>query len=173
MRIGIGYDSHRFDGSGPLRLGGVALPSARGLSRHSDADVLLHALTDALLGAIGAPDIGEQFPPGDTRLRGIDSRVFVERALSQVRAAGFAVGNVDAVVVADSPKLAPHKAALKRSIGTLLGIDPSRVSVKGKTSEGFDPKDAGMTAQVVVLLVARKRERAAAKRKPSPLRRKQ
>jgi 2-C-methyl-D-erythritol 2,4-cyclodiphosphate synthase len=130
----------------------VAIPHARGLAGHSDADVLLHAVTDALLGAIGAPDIGEQFPPDDPRFRNMDSRAFVRRALALVRRRGWGVGNLDATVVADAPKLAGHKARMARAIGSLLQVDPSRVSVKAKTTEGLALGRGGIAAHVVVLL---------------------
>lgn len=168
MRIGIGYDIHRFNGPArrgagkrPLRLGGVTIPSRRGLAGHSDADVLLHAIADALFGAVGAPDLGEQFPPGDPRWRNADSRRFVRAASAKVRAAGFAVGNVDATVIADAPKLVGHKTRIARSIGQLLGIPSARISVKAKTTEGFAPGRAGIAAQAVVLLrpSARRRRR--------------
>ena len=131
MRIGIGYDSHRFNSrSGPLRLGGVRIPHARGLAGHSDADVLLHAVADALLGAIGAPDLGELFPPSDPRWREADSRAFVNEAVTRVRKAGWQVGNLDATVIADAPRLGPHKTAMRRTISRLLRIAPSAVPVK-------------------------------------------
>ena len=165
MRVGIGYDIHRFNGSArkPLKLGGVTVPAARGLAGHSDADVLLHALTDALLGAVGAPDIGEQFPPSDPRWRDADSRVFVETACRAVRRAGWTVGNVDATVIADAPKLTGHKPKIRQSIGRLLGLPVSRVSVKAKTTEGFAPGKSGIAAHVVVLLERRALKRGRAR----------
>lgn len=155
MRIGIGYDIHRLDGKGPLKLGGVAVPSRRGLAGHSDADVLLHALTDALLGAIGAPDIGEQFPSSDPRYRRADSRTFVRAAYAQVRRQGWIVGNVDATIIADAPKLTGHKAKMCRAMSALLAVKPAQVSVKAKTTEGFGPGKDGIAAQAVVLLKKR------------------
>ena len=152
MRVGIGYDVHRFNGKRPLKLGGITIPAARGLSGHSDADVLLHAVADAIFGAVGAPDLGEQFPPGDPRWRGADSRVFVRRALSLARRKGWAVGNVDATVVADAPKLTGYKTRMSQAIGGLLGVDAERVSVKAKTTEGFAPGKQGIAAHAVVLL---------------------
>ena len=152
MRIGIGYDIHRFNGKRPLKLGGVTVPFARGLAGHSDADVLLHALADALLGAISAPDLGEQFPPGDRRYRDADSRIFVEAAYSQVRRLGWSVGNVDMTVIADAPKLTGYKRRMCRAISQLLDIEASRVSVKAKTTEGFAPGARGIAAHTVVLL---------------------
>jgi 2-C-methyl-D-erythritol 2,4-cyclodiphosphate synthase len=153
MRIGIGYDSHRFGGSGPLRLGGITIPHDRGLSGHSDADVLLHAIADALFGAIGAADIGQQFPPGEERTRGADSALFIRTAVEQVGKAGLRIGNVDSVVIADAPKLSDHKATMRAGIARLLGIAPELVGVKAKTTEGFDPRDAGISAHAVVLLL--------------------
>ena len=152
MRIGFGYDVHRLGGRGPLRLGGVAIPFAKGLRGHSDADVLLHAIADALLGAIGAPDIGEQFPPHDPRYKDADSRMFVQTAYGKVRQEGWSVGNLDATVIADAPKLLGYKAQLRRSISRLLQIDSTRVSVKAKTTEGFSPSKHGIAAQAIVLL---------------------
>ena len=152
MRVGIGYDVHRFNGTGPLRLGGITIPSARGLAGHSDADVLLHAVADALFGAVGAPDLGEQFPSSDPRYRGADSRRFIEAARAAVRRKGWAIGNVDATVIADAPRLTAHKVKMSRAIGRLLGIPAARVSVKAKTTEGFAPGKRGIAAQAVVLL---------------------
>jgi 2-C-methyl-D-erythritol 2,4-cyclodiphosphate synthase len=160
MRVGIGFDSHRFDGKRPLKVGGVTIPHGRGLSGHSDADVLLHALADALLGAIGAPDLGELFPSGDPRYRGADSRRFVRAASDRVRKQGWAVGNIDATVIADRPTLTPYKARIRRVIGDLLGVGSSHVSIKAKTTEGFSPAGEGMAAQVVVLLRKSRRRSA-------------
>lgn len=157
MRIGIGYDIHRFDGKRPLRLGGVTIPFSRGLAGHSDADVLLHALADALLGAIGAPDLGEQFPPGHPRYRNADSRTFVQHAYRQVRRRGLSVGNVDATVIADAPKLTAYKTRMRGAISRLLGVSAERVSVKAKTTEGFAPGKGGIAAHAVVLLTSSKK----------------
>ncbi len=164
MRVGIGYDVHRFNGppargaragKRPLKLGGVTIPFSRRLSGHSDADVLLHAVADALFGAIGAPDLGEQFPPSDPRYRHADSRLFVHAAYAQIRRRGLAVGNVDATVIADRPKLSEHKAQMSRAISRLLRVEPAQVSVKAKTTEGFGPGKEGVAAHVVVLLKPR------------------
>ncbi len=158
MRVGIGYDIHRFRRrGGVLKLGGVIVPHARGLNGHSDADVLLHAIADALLGAIGAPDLGELFPSSDPKWRHAESRVFLKRAERLGRQAGFQIENLDAVIVADAPQLAPHKADIRRSIGRLLKVPPSSVSVKGKTTEGFSPGKSGIAAHAVVLLEKRSR----------------
>ena len=152
MRVGIGYDVHRFAGKGPIRLGGVSLPCAKGLSGHSDADVLLHAIADALFGAIGAPDIGEQFPSSDKRFHGIDSAVFVKKAVADAHRAGWKVGNVDATVVADAPRLTGYKPKMARRIGELLSITKSDVSVKAKTTEGGSPGKKAIAAYAVVLV---------------------
>ncbi len=164
MRVGIGYDIHRFDGpaSGrgvrnrPLKLGGVVIPHARGLVGHSDADVLLHAVADALFGAVGAPDIGEQFPSSNARYRNADSRAFLKAAKAAVRRKGWAIGNIDATVVADAPRLTGHKYKMSRAIGKLLAIPAADVSVKAKTTEGFAPGKQGIAAHAVVLLTKRK-----------------
>ncbi len=164
MRIGIGYDVHRFNGkpayrarrrgagTRPLKLGGVTIPFSRGLAGHSDADVLLHALADALLGAIGAPDIGEQFPSADPRYRNADSRMFVQAAYARVRREGWSIGNVDTTVIADAPKLVGYKRRMCRAISRLLVVEATRISVKAKTTEAFCPGKGGIAAQAVVLL---------------------
>ena len=153
MRVGIGYDIHRFDGKKrPLKLGGITIPSARGLAGHSDADVLLHAVADALLGAVGAPDLGEQFPSSDPRFRDADSRTFVKAAYATVRRRGWRVGNVDATIIADAPTLVGYKSRMAGAIGKLLEISTASVSVKAKTTEGFAPGKGGIAAQAVVLL---------------------
>ena len=152
MRVGIGYDVHRFGGRGPLRLGGITIPGARGLAGHSDADVLLHAVTDALLGAVGAPDIGEQFPSEDPRYRDAESARFVRVAVDLMRRRGWAVANLDATVIADAPRLIGYKVQMRRAISRLLGIAAAQVSVKAKTTEAFCPRAAGIAAQAIVLL---------------------
>jgi len=158
MRVGIGYDVHRFDGKKrPLKLGGVTIPFARGLAGHSDADVLLHAVADALLGAVGAPDLGEQFPSHDPRYRDVDSRLFVRTAYETIRRRGWRVGNVDATVIADAPKLTGYKSRMAGAIGKLLQIGAASVSVKAKTTEGFAPGKGGIAAHAVVLLTKRSR----------------
>ena len=166
MRIGIGYDIHRFNGLAaggagkrPLKLGGVTIPSSRGLAGHSDGDVLLHAVADALLGAIGAPDLGEQFPSTDARHRNADSRRFVQAAYAQVRRQGWKVSNVDTTVIADAPRLKGHKGTISRSISRLLAVQPSQVSVKAKTTEAFAPGRNGIAAHAVVLLEKARRSR--------------
>ena len=166
MRVGIGYDSHRFSRARrPLRLGGVTIPESPGLEGHSDADVVLHAVADALLGAVGGPDLGELFPSSDPRYRGMPSRHFIAQALRRVRSAGWRVGNVDTVVVADRPTLTPYKAKMRRAISGLLNISEDAVSVKAKTTEGFPPKAQGIMAYAVALLEPSVRGRV--QRKPS------
>ncbi|MBI2885329.1 MAG: 2-C-methyl-D-erythritol 2,4-cyclodiphosphate synthase [Candidatus Omnitrophica bacterium] len=153
MRVGIGYDSHRFSkAQRPLKLGGVTIPDSPGLEGHSDADVVLHAVADALLGAVGGPDLGELFPSSDPRYHGMPSRRFIAQALRRVREAGWRVGNVDMTVVADRPTLAPYKVKMRRAISGLLGITEDAVSVKAKTAEGFPPKSQGIMAYAVALL---------------------
>lgn len=153
MRVGIGYDIHRFDGAHrPLRLGGVTIAHPRGLAGHSDADVLLHAIADALLGAVGAPDLGELFPPTDPRYANRDSRWFIEQIFTKIRRAGWRIGNVDTTVVADAPKLGRYKDTMRGAISRLLRVKPSAVSVKAKTTEGLPPGKRGIAAHAVVLL---------------------
>jgi len=160
MRVGIGYDVHRLNGRRPLKLGGITIPKAKGLAGHSDADVLLHAIADAMFGALGEPDLGEQFPPTDPRYRHADSQAFLRTALRKAHARGLQVGNVDATVIAERPHLSRYKMDMRRAIGRVLEIPRTRVSVKAKTTEGFAPGRNGMAAQAVVLLVPRPRRRA-------------
>ena len=150
-RIGFGWDSHEFKPGIPLKIGGVALPHNKGLGGHSDGDVLLHAITDALLGAIGAPDIGTLFPPSDPRWKGADSVVFLNEALKRVRSAGYAIGNVDSSLILLAPKLGPHAGAIRAHLAKLLGIATDCVGLKAKTPEGIGT-DGAAIANVVVLL---------------------
>jgi 2-C-methyl-D-erythritol 2,4-cyclodiphosphate synthase len=135
-RIGLGEDSHRLALGGPLRLGGVDLPHDKHLVGHSDADALLHAVTDALLGAAGLPDIGERFPNTDEANRGRDSADMLRLAAESVAAAGYRIVNLDCVLALEQPKFAPHKQAVIRRIAEILAIDPSQVNCKAKTGEG-------------------------------------
>ena len=151
MRIGYGWDSHEFKPGVPLRIGGVALEHDKGLAGHSDGDVLLHALTDALLGAVAAGDIGAYFPPTDPKWKGANSRVFVEEALEQIRRAGFRVVNVDSTLILAAPKIGPIAKRLQQSVADLLGVEPSSVGIKAKTPEGIGTDNAAI-AQVIVLL---------------------
>ena len=154
LRIGEGWDTHRLVADRPLVLGGVTVPHSHGLLGHSDADALLHAITDALLGAAGLGDIGRHFPDTDPALRGADSVVLLQAAAARVRAAGYAIGNVDATVVAQAPRLAPHVATMTERIAADLGVAPDRVNVKAKTTErlGFAGRAEGIEAQAVVLI---------------------
>ncbi len=121
LRIGYGWDSHEFKAGIPLKIGGVTLPHPKGLGGHSDGDVLLHALTDALLGAVAAPDIGSLFPPSDPQWKGADSAVFLREALKRVQAAGYAVVNVDSTLILAAPKIGPHAAAIRETCGEIVG----------------------------------------------------
>ena len=153
-RIGIGYDVHAFGDGDHVVLGGVRIPFARGLVAHSDGDVLIHALCDALLGALALGDIGMHFPPSDPRWKDADSRGLLRAVAALVAARGYRVGNVDSVVVCEAPKLAPHVAAMRAELATALGVDVDAVGVKATTSErlGFTGRGEGIAAQAVVLL---------------------
>lgn len=155
-RIGQGYDVHALVPGRRLLLGGVDIEFHSGLLGHSDADVLLHAITDALLGAAGLGDIGRLFPDSDACWAGADSRVLLRGAMEQVRAAGWQVVNVDATLIAQQPKIAPHVAQMQRNIGADLGIAAGCVNIKGKTTEslGFTGRGEGIAAQAVLLLQA-------------------
>ncbi len=155
MRIGHGYDSHEFKPGIALKIGGVELPHTAGLAGHSDGDVLLHALTDALLGAVAAGDIGGFFPPGDPKWKGADSALFVAEAVAQVRRAGYQVVNVDSTLILAAPKIGPHAARIRQRLAELLGIDIADVAVKAKTPEGTGTENAAI-AHVVVLLERKK-----------------
>jgi 2-C-methyl-D-erythritol 2,4-cyclodiphosphate synthase len=152
MRIGFGWDSHEFVAGIPLKIGGVTIQHSKGLGGHSDGDVLLHAITDALLGAIGAPDIGTLFPPTDPQWKGADSGVFLNEALRRVQAAGYALGNVDSSLILLAPKIGPHAGAIRAHVAKLLGIANDCVGLKAKTPEGIGTDNAAI-ANVVVLLV--------------------
>lgn len=142
-RVGTGYDLHRTAAGRPLLLGGVRIDHDRGLSGHSDADVVLHALCDALLGAAGLSDIGELFPDSDPAYKDADSRVFVREVRARVQAAGYRPVNVDVVIHAEQPKLSPYKQQIKESLATLLGLSPDALSVKATTNEGLDAVGRG------------------------------
>lgn len=138
MRIGIGYDVHRLVPGRPLKLGGVTIPFERGLLGHSDADAVLHALCDALLGAAGQPDIGELFPDNDPRWKDADSRRFVEEALQRVSNAGYSVANVDLIIHAQQPRLGAYKEQIGAAVAQLVGVARDAVGVKATTNEGLD-----------------------------------
>jgi 2-C-methyl-D-erythritol 2,4-cyclodiphosphate synthase len=150
-RIGYGFDSHEFFSGVPLKIGGVMLAHDKGLGGHSDGDVLLHAITDALLGAIAAPDIGALFPPSDPKWKGADSVIFLREALQRVRDAGYTVANLDASLILYAPKIAPHAAAIRTRVAQLLAIHADSVGLKAKTPEGLGTENAAI-AHVVVLL---------------------
>jgi 2-C-methyl-D-erythritol 2,4-cyclodiphosphate synthase len=150
-RIGYGFDSHEFRAGIPLRIGGVSLAHDKGLGGHSDGDVLLHAITDALLGAIAAPDIGTLFPPSDAKWKGADSVIFLREALKRVRDAGYGIANVDASLILVAPKIGPHAAAIRGRVAELLGVPADCVGLKAKTPEGLNTEAAAI-AHVVVLL---------------------
>lgn len=151
MKIGYGWDSHEFKRGIPLKIGGVTLPYSKGLGGHSDGDVLLHAVTDALLGAVAAPDIGSLFSPSDPRWKGADSALFLAEAVKRVRAAGYAVANVDSTLILAAPKIGPHAAAIRSHLAELLGIPPDCVGVKAKTPEGMGTDNAAIAHAVVLL----------------------
>jgi 2-C-methyl-D-erythritol 2,4-cyclodiphosphate synthase len=150
-RIGYGWDSHEFKSGITLKIGGVILPHSAGLGGHSDGDVLLHALTDALLGAVASPDIGSLFPPSDPQWKGADSAVFLREALKRVGAAGYAVVNVDATLILAEPKIGPHAAPIREHVAGLLGIPVDRVGLKAKTPEGMGTDNAAIAHAVVLL----------------------
>lgn len=152
--VGLGYDCHPFAEGRRLVLGGVEVPHERGLAGHSDADVLCHAVTDALLGAAGMGDIGQLFPDTDERYRGADSVALLVEVAGRLRARGLAVGNVDATVVIEAPRLAPHREAMRARLAEALGVDPARVNVKATTSEGmgFIGRGEGAAAMAVASL---------------------
>jgi 2-C-methyl-D-erythritol 2,4-cyclodiphosphate synthase len=154
LRIGTGYDVHALVAGRPLVIGGVTIPHARGLAGHSDADVLLHAIADALLGALALGDLGAHFPDSDPRYKGADSRTLLRHVAGLVRQAGWEVGNLDSTVIAQAPRLAPFVPTMRSNIATDLGVDPAQVSVKATTTErlGFAGREEGIAAEAVVLL---------------------
>jgi 2-C-methyl-D-erythritol 2,4-cyclodiphosphate synthase len=156
-RIGYGFDSHEFHPGIRLKIGGIALAHDKGLGGHSDGDVLLHAITDALLGAIAAPDIGALFPPSDPKWKGADSVIFLREALKRVRDAGYRVANVDASLILAAPKIGPPSASIRARVSELLGVRGDCVGLKAKTPEGLNLNNTAI-AHVVVLL-----EKSAAK----------
>jgi 2-C-methyl-D-erythritol 2,4-cyclodiphosphate synthase len=151
MRIGYGWDSHEFKRGIPLKIGGVTLPHNKGLGGHSDGDVLLHAITDALLGAIAAPDIGSLFSPSDARWKGADSAVFLAEALRRVKAAGYKIVNVDSTLILAAPKIGPHAAAIRESVSKLAAIPHDCIGIKAKTPEGMGTDNAAIAHAVVLL----------------------
>jgi len=165
MRIGYGFDSHEFRSGIPLKIGGVTVPHDKGLGGHSDGDVLLHAITDALLGAIAAPDIGALFPPSDPKWKGADSAVFLREALKRVRDAGYTVANVDSSLILAAPKIGPHASSIRARVAELLGISGDCVGLKAKTPEGLNLDNAAIAHVAVLLERARRSKRPIRKKK--------
>jgi 2-C-methyl-D-erythritol 2,4-cyclodiphosphate synthase len=154
FRIGQGYDCHALVEGRKLIIGGVTIPHKTGLLGHSDADVLLHAITDAIVGAAGLGDIGRHFPDTDPRFSGADSRVLLREACKRVAAAGYAIGNIDATIIAQQPKMAPHIPEMMRNIASDLGVGVEQVNIKAKTNEklGFLGREEGIAAEAVALI---------------------
>lgn len=154
IRIGYGYDVHRLDDGLPLWLGGVRIEHTRGCVAHSDGDVLLHAICDAILGAAAMRDIGYHFPDSDDRYKGIDSKILLRRTIETVAAKGYAVGNIDSTISMQRPKLKDYIPLMQQTIADTIGIDADRVSVKATTTErlGFEGDESGVSASAVVLL---------------------
>jgi 2-C-methyl-D-erythritol 2,4-cyclodiphosphate synthase len=157
MRIGFGYDVHRLVAGRPLVLGGIVIPFEKGLLGHSDADVLVHAICDALLGAAAMGDIGLHFPDTDPKFKGISSLKLLASTTSMIKKTGFEVGNIDATILAEAPKINPYRAEMQHSLAHTMKIDPDRISVKATTAEGlgFIGKGDGMAAMSVALLKAK------------------
>ena len=154
LRIGTGYDVHALVAGRPLVIGGVTIPHALGLAGHSDADVLLHAIADALLGALALGDLGAHFPDSDPRYQGADSRTLLRHVAGLIQQAGWEVGNLDSTVIAQAPRLAPFVMTMRYNIAEVLGVDPAQISVKATTTErlGFAGREEGIAAEAVVLL---------------------
>ncbi|MGI5939439.1 MAG: 2-C-methyl-D-erythritol 2,4-cyclodiphosphate synthase [Thermoleophilia bacterium] len=168
IRVGLGCDAHRFDPERALVLGGVHLRESNGLRGHSDADVLVHAVVDALLGAAGLEDIGHLFPDSDPALAGADSIGLLQEVGDMVVADGWQIVNVDAVVICEEPRIAPHRAAMRGRMAAALGVGPERVGVRGTTTEGmgFTGRAEGIAAQAVVLLARSETREDTGKNKP-------
>jgi 2-C-methyl-D-erythritol 2,4-cyclodiphosphate synthase len=162
IRIGYGFDSHEFRSGIPLKIGGVMLPHDKGLGGHSDGDVLLHAITDALLGAIAAPDIGALFPPSDAKWKGADSVIFLREALKRVTQAGYHVANVDSSLILAAPKIGPHTTSIRARVAELLGIPANCVGLKAKTPEGLNLNNAALAHVTVLIERSRNPKRKAA-----------
>ncbi len=154
MRIGIGYDVHRLVENRKLIIGGVDIPFEKGLLGHSDADVLIHAIMDALLGACGERDIGVHFPPEDNNLKDISSKILLSRVNEIIKKRGFKIGNIDSIIVAEKPKLSPHIEEMKKQLSAVLNIGIDQINIKATTTEtlGFEGRLEGISAQAVALL---------------------
>lgn len=155
FRVGHGFDLHRLEPGYPLIIGGINIPHDKGCEAHSDGDVLLHCVVDAILGALGLPDIGQLFPDNDPKWKGADSSVFIKEAVRLMHEAGYELGNLDATLILQRPKVSPHKEAIKANLSTLLGADPSVVNLKAKTHEKVDSlgENRSIAAHTVVLLM--------------------
>ncbi|MGB6870099.1 MAG: 2-C-methyl-D-erythritol 2,4-cyclodiphosphate synthase, partial [Acidobacteriaceae bacterium] len=151
IRIGYGWDSHAFKPGVPLKIGGLRIEHPEGLAGHSDGDVLLHALTDALLGAVSAGDIGSFFPPGDPRWKDADSTIFLNLAMEEIQNAGYRVVNVDSTLVLNAPKIGPVASEMRERVADLLGIEPANVGIKAKTPEGLGMDNVAQAHAVVLL----------------------
>ena len=151
MRIGYGWDSHAFKPGVPLKIGGLAIDHPEGLAGHSDGDVLLHAITDALLGAVSAGDIGTFFPPGDPRWKNADSAIFLNLALEEIQNAGYRIVNIDTTLVLAAPKIGPIAGELREHVADLLDIEPNAVGIKAKTPEGLSVDHVAQAHAVVLL----------------------
>ena len=155
--IGIGYDVHRFEKNRPLILGGVEIPHSHGLNGHSDADVLCHAIADAVLGAMGKPDIGSYFPPGDPTCKDISSLKILAKCRELLAEENLSLVNIDSTLIAEAPKILPHREAMQKNIGSALGIPPARVGIKATTNEtmGFVGRKEGIAAMAVAMVAAK------------------
>ena len=151
IRIGFGWDSHAFKAGVPLRIGGMTLDHPEGLAGHSDGDVLLHAITDALLGAVAAGDIGSFFPPGDARWKDADSAIFLNLAMEELQNAGYRIANVDTTLILAAPKIAPIAGEMRARVADLLGVEIDQVSIKAKTPEGLDLDHVAQCHAVVLV----------------------
>jgi 2-C-methyl-D-erythritol 2,4-cyclodiphosphate synthase len=161
VRIGFGYDSHQLVENIPLVLGGVKIPHAKGCIAHSDGDVLIHALCDALLGAAALPDIGSQFPDNNPDFKNIDSKILLSRVVELIENENFTINNIDITLLVEKPKIAPYREQIVRSLQTILKLDLNRISLKAKTNEkmGFVGREEGVVAYAVVTLIKNERER--------------
>ncbi|SMO80062.1 2-C-methyl-D-erythritol 2,4-cyclodiphosphate synthase [Melghirimyces algeriensis] len=157
IKVGQGFDVHRFTEGRPLILGGVNIPHPRGLEGHSDADVLLHAITDAILGALGKGDIGTHFPDTDPEFKGVDSAKLLEKVWTMVEESGLMLGNLDATVIAQRPKMAPHISRIRKRVANLLRADVSDINIKATTTErlGFTGREEGIASMAIVCLTSR------------------
>ena len=155
IRIGNGYDIHQLVEGRPLILGGVNIPHALGLLGHSDADVLTHAIMDALLGALGMGDIGHYFPPSDPKWKGADSMMLLEEIMQIIQSQGWQIGNIDSTVVAEQPKLKPHLQSMRYALAQTMGVEHNQVSIKATTNEKLDAvgREEGISAYAVVLII--------------------